>query len=373
MNEKGRLHDYFYDKAYAATGNPVGRVFLRMAAFCYNAFVPVEKVSRTPEEVFQSLGYDPKVFEVVASSPLSDISAGSEVVQEILADAGFATKFPEINNRHMRVFERNLPSLLALTGIMKDLEMMNEAFSPHGDAVAFRGLALRSTDGDDHILLNSERDYRELISSLSGIPKEYLVELKGQANISQAMTLAHEMSHYEMPPTMADKPDRFVEIEGYCDSTPIKAFREASDGYDQQLEDTISELIYARALIPILYMLKDKNELDKSDAVIFGHATALILTNPELAQNEKAGEITIKAYKETREILMRYIDYDAFTPRVIQIYTAAQEALEEENFENPWAEKAIQLFVDGYEYLSPALVEESLKYKSQTHHDQPEL
>lgn len=321
MSLKQRLHYYFYTKVFHAAGTNAGQKALKLMSPVFARVCPPEKVTQSPEEVLQELGYNPDILK-------------------------------DITSKQVRVFKRDLPSMLSICSMLEDKSLIQRAFSKHMDAVAF----FPSTKNSPvrHLLLNNRRNYKEMMANLSKLPVQYITGLKGNDNLAQVMTLGHEMAHFEQDATDDEKPEQMVTIEAKCDFWPAHTLREFAD--PQEFEDAYNDLMHARAVDPILNYLQDKTDKPKS---IFGHATALALDYAELINDpENMGRIIIEANYEACNILMDYIDWESFEEREIQCYRAAKLALEQEEFHNIWAQRVIEMFVNGMDYLAPDLVEQ---------------
>lgn len=320
MNLKARLHDYFYDKVYNATDpdNLVSHFVLRATTPVLKHLFPIEKNTRSPEEILESLGYDPKVFENASEIPV-------------------------------RIFSRNLGGLLALSTLVQDISTLRQAYSPKNDAVAFFPAGGRKAV-QNYIILNDKADYKTLVSNLSGLPETCLTGIKGNRNLSSALTLAHELTHFDLPTTSSQNPAQGLFVESLCDGLPLSSFKKAAD--PDIFEGTYKDLLYGRAIWPILTIMEDKCEVDVRN---FGHATALILENPDLLEEDNAGQIVVDAYIEAKARLDAHMDWDAHEPRIVQVYKAAQSALSTEVI-NPNARRAIELYLEGMGHLAPDLV-----------------
>lgn len=320
MSFKQRLQDYFYDRVYDAAGSHYGRKALTLMSPVFARACPPEKVTQSPEEVLRELGYQPEAFQ-------------------------------EITQKKVRVFKRDLSSMLSLCSMLSDKGLIERAFSKHMDAVAF--FPNNEDASVRYLLLNYDREYDDLMGNLSSIPEKFLTGIKGDPNLAQALTLGHEMAHFELPSTNEALPAQMVSIESSCDFWPAYFFRKAAE--PTIFQDTYNDLMHARAVGPILVYMKDKLDKDKS---VFGHATALCLAHPELFDDPNMGDTIIEAYSEACEILQDYIDWESFEPRIFQCYKAAKQALEQEDFDNIWAHRALEMFANGMDYLAPELVEQ---------------
>lgn len=324
MSLKQRLHDYFYNRVYDAAGTKIGSKALSLMSPVFARVCPPEKVGRTPAQVLADLGYDPKAFDDITAQPV-------------------------------KVLCRDFPSMLAFSVLaQEDQDLIQGAFSKYGDAVAYHDTENPHSD-TRYLILHDKRDYKSMIGNLSSLPDKFLTGIKGDPNIAQALTLGHEMAHFELPITRKSKPAQMVSIESSCDFWPAYFFRKAAE--PKQFQDAYNDLMHARAVGPILVYCKDK--LDK-DPSIFGHATALCLAHPDLFDHPKMGDTIIEAYTDACETIMNYIDWDSFEPRMFQCYKAAKLALDNEEFYNVWEQRAIEMFVDGMDYLAPELVEQAM-------------
>lgn len=322
MNLKGRMHDYFYRMAYNASGNVLGRFALNAAGPVLRRAFPIEKNTKSPEEVLTGLGYDPHIFENVADMPV-------------------------------RVFTRNLGSMLALSTMVSDQLLLREIFSPRNSAVAMMSPS-RLEMQENYIVLNERIGYRQTIAAMSGLDEDDLGDLKGDQHVSLGITLGHEMTHFDLPFAEVGQNALEVRVESQCDYMPLSAFKNASD--PETFQNTFDDLLYARAVRPILDSLKDKNKVKDMS---FGHATALALDDPDLLKNENIGERTIEAYQQAVAILGERLDWDSMQGRKVEIYRAALSALENEDFSNNLSRRAIELFAQGMEHLAPDLLEQA--------------
>ena len=335
MKRGERLHDLFYDAALCAAAHPFGqKVFAAAVPFLRRVF-PQEKSTRSSEEVFAELGYAPEVFHTITDSPV-------------------------------RVYEHDLKGLLSFSA-HHSISMLSDFFSDEMPASAIMSSS-RSANADqetNYILLSDIKTdraaYLHDMSDMSGLPGRIIERLEGCPRLAKAMTLGHEISHFDMDPTEASKPAQYVEIESFCDAMPFIAFQKVSD--PAVFDRTVREIILARAVSPIVEAVeitKKGIELPYPDS-IYGHATALLLDDRTLLSQENPGAAVVDAYKTANLRLMAVLDTDARMPSAFVCYCAAKDVLDDQDIPHDPARRAIELYVEAIEYFSPNFAAKALK------------
>lgn len=335
MKKGERLHDLFYGAARRASGNAVGQKILSAAAPLLRQIFPREKTTRSTEEIFAELGYAPDVFQALSTSPV-------------------------------RAYAQDLKGLLSFSG-HQDIIMISEFFSDEMPASAIMPIRPSAHPDKDtnYIVLSDinvgEADYRRDISDMSGLPERMIERLEGCPRLSKAMTIGHEITHFDIGSIFDADPACSVEIESYCDAMPHVVFQKAAD--PEVYERTGQESILARAIFPIVEAVAVSQkgiELPCPD-VIYGHATALLLDNPSLLSEERPGKTVIEAYKTANMRLTAVLDADSTMPIMLSCYCAAKDVLDDLDLPHDHARRALELYVEGIEYFSPGYADKALK------------
>lgn len=334
MKKGEKLHDMFYNAALRASAHPLGQKVFAAAAPALRKLFPRESSTRSSEEVFAELGYAPEVFHGITDSPV-------------------------------RVYEHDLKGLLSFSA-HHSINMLSDFFSDEMPASAIMSYR-RSVNADketNYILLSDLKTdhagYLHDISDMSGLPKRIIERLEGCPRLAKAMTLGHEISHFDMDPTEASKPAQYVEIESYCDTMPFIAFRKVSD--PEVFDKTVREIILARAVSPIVEAVeinKKGIELFYPDS-IYGHATALLLDDPSLLSQENPGAAVVDAYKKANLRIMEVLDTNARMPSAFACYCAAKDVLDASDYPKDTARRAIELYVEAIEHFSPTYAAKAL-------------
>jgi hypothetical protein len=332
MKKSGTLHDYFYRKAYGLSTSPKGLLALKAAAAVFSVFYSREKATRSAEEVFAELGYRPDVYQNAMKNPI-------------------------------RVYEHNLKGLLAFMSY-HEATMVSMAFSSNTPASAI--IPIKYQQNANHaksqfVILESTEagSYRNDMSDLSTLPLRCLEQARGDARLFKAWTLAHEITHFDIDIPNSREPERFVEIESYCDMMPMLAFQKIVD--PAVFDVTFQERVLARAVAPVLTALtKNIHHASEPDDSIFGHATALMMHYPELLEEENSGKIVIAANKRAVERLAACIDHDSLEPLFMRAYRAANDILRHDPPSGDYSDHVIALFAEAIEYFSPSYAAQAL-------------
>jgi len=332
------MHDWFYDAALRASAHPLGQKVFAAAVPALRKLFPRESSTRSAEEVFAELGYAPDVFHSIATSPV-------------------------------RVYEHDLKGLLSFSA-HHDISMISDFFSENMPASAIMP-ARRSvpSEGEVNYVLLSDikvdaNAYLDDIADMSGLPKRIIERLEGCPRLSRAMTLGHEISHFDMGPTTVSNAARYVEIESYCDTMPFIAFQKVSA--PEVFDRTVREIILARAVSPIVEAMeigKKGIALSYPDS-IYGHATALLLDDPSLLSNDSPGAAVVEANKTANLRLMAALDKDSPMPGAFACYCAAKDVLGDPAIPRDLARRALELYVEAIEYFSPNFAAKALKEHS---------
>lgn len=335
MKKGEKLHDFFYEAVRKASDHNIGRKALNAVAPIIKMILPRERATRSAEEIFKELGYQPDIFNSSLSAPV-------------------------------RVFEHNLKGVLSFCAHY-DVSLTSKVFSDKISAwaiMSYKGPSNTKTEANYVIIPDAQGDaqsYKREISDMSGLPESILERLEGCGNLSKAITLGHEMSHFGMGPTLSNAPARNVEIESFCDAMPLIAFQKVSD--PKSFEATRREMILARAISPIpeaIEIRKKQIHLKFPDS-IYGHATALLLDNNDLLSQDDPGQCVIDAYKSAVDAIAPNIEQFGNMPSIFACYCASKDVLADNKLQDPNARRVLELYVEGIEYFSPTYAAKSLE------------
>jgi hypothetical protein len=212
--------------------------------------------------------------------------------------------------------------------------------------------------------LPSAFDYREEIASLANIPSYYISALNGNSQLIQGMTLAHEITHLELPHTRQNDPERTLNIELSCDINAHRAFQNAVNS--EVFDITSKEFKYARAigaLIPALTINLDYDGVGIPPS--YNHATALFLDDETIYELDDPVIDVIAAHKIACDRMVNAADRTLQIPIYIRGYLAAHKIALEQKDKEDLAHKIILLYKKAAEYLSPHHTKNALeKYGS---------
>ncbi|MFN3700464.1 MAG: hypothetical protein ACK4VI_02965 [Alphaproteobacteria bacterium] len=202
--------------------------------------------------------------------------------------------------------------------------------------------------------------YRNEMSDLTTLPLRCIESARGDARLFKALILAHEMTHFDIELPSAFQPERFVEIESYCDMMPMLAFQKTVD--PAVFDVTFKEHILARSIAPVLVALSQNLEypLQAINDSIYGHATALMMQYPELLEEENPGEIVIAANRRAVERIAAIIDRYSLEPYFMRAYRAAYDIVQHEPPSGDYSDHVIALFAEAIAYFSPSYAAKAL-------------